>query len=35
MTDSYDADEEILLAFAVEPEKDNATLERYLKDYPH
>lgn len=35
MTDSYDADEEVLLAFAVEPEKDNATLERYLKAYPH
>lgn len=35
MTDSHDADEEVLLAFAVEPEKDNATLERYLKAYPH
>lgn len=35
MTDSYDADEEVLLAFAVEPETDNATLERYLKAYPH
>lgn len=35
MTDSHDAAEEILLAFAVEPERDNATLERYLKAYPH
>lgn len=35
MTDSHDAAEEILLAFAVEPQRDSATLERYLKAYPH
>lgn len=36
MTDSHDDSvEEILLAFAVEHEHDNATLERYLGQYPH
>ncbi len=35
MTDSHDATEEILLAFAVEPKQDNATLERFLEAYPH
>ncbi|GGA01255.1 MULTISPECIES: hypothetical protein [Sphingobium] len=34
MTDSHDAAEDILLAFAVEPRRDSATLERYLKAYP-
>jgi len=28
-------DEEILLAFAVEPAHDRSTLERYLQAYPH
>jgi len=28
-------DEEILLAFAVEPTHDRSTLERYLRSYPH
>lgn len=28
-------DEDVLLAFAVEPEHDRATLERYLKSHPH
>ena len=28
-------DEDILLAFAVEPEHDRATLEQYLRLYPH
>ncbi len=28
-------DEEILLAFAVEPAHDRSTLERYLRSYPH
>ena len=28
-------DEDVLLAFAVEPEHDRATLERYLQSYPH
>lgn len=36
MTDNHgDSDEEILLAFAVEQDHDNATLERYLQQYPH
>lgn len=36
MTDSHDDKvEEIFLAFAVEHEQDNATLERYLRQYPH
>lgn len=36
MTDSRnDSAEEIFLAFAVEQEYDNATLERYLRLYPH
>lgn len=36
MTDSHDDSvEEILLAFAVEHEHDNATLERYLRQYPY
>ena len=36
MTDSRnDSAEEILLAFAVEQEHDNATLDRYLQLYPH
>lgn len=35
MTDSHDDNvEEILLAFAVEHEHNNATLERYLRQYP-
>ena len=28
-------DEDVLLAFAVEPEHDRATLERYLQSHPH
>lgn len=36
MNDSRnDSAEEILLAFAVEQEHDNATLDRYLQLYPH
>lgn len=36
MTDSHnDSAEEILLAFAVEQEHNNATLDRYLQLYPH
>lgn len=36
MTDNHDAAaEEILLAFSVEPQHDRATLERYLRQYPH
>lgn len=36
MTDSHDNNvEEILLAFTVELEQDNATIERYLRQYPH
>lgn len=36
MTDSHnDSAEDILLAFAVEREHNNATLDRYLKLYPH
>lgn len=36
MTDSHDNNvEEVLLAFAVEHEQDNATLERFLRQYPH
>lgn len=36
MTDNRnDSAEEIFLAFAVEQEHDNATLERYLQLYPH
>lgn len=36
MTDSRnDSAEEILLAFAVEQEQDNATLDRYLQLYPN
>jgi hypothetical protein len=34
MTEHHD-DEDILLAFAVEPEHDRATLERYMREYPH
>ena len=35
MTDSHDNNvEEVLLAFAVEHEQDNAILERYLRQYP-
>jgi hypothetical protein len=35
MNDSNRQDDDILLAFAVEPEHDRATLERYLQLYPH
>ncbi|MFJ6327840.1 MULTISPECIES: hypothetical protein [unclassified Rhizobium] len=36
MTDSRnDSAEEVLLAFAVEQEHDNGTLDRYLQLYPH
>lgn len=36
MTDSHDDNiEEILLAFSVEHEQDNANLEHYLRQYPH
>lgn len=36
MTDSHDdIVEEILLAFSVEHLQDNATLERFLRQYPH
>jgi hypothetical protein len=28
-------DEDVLLAFAVEPQHDRATLERYLRSHPH
>lgn len=28
-------DEDVLLAFAVEPEHDRATLQRYIQSYPH
>ena len=28
-------DEDVLLAFAVEPEHDRATLERYIQSHPH